>query len=227
MQSLSLATGIIAAIATIAATVGAVVFVQYLTRQHSRKTLQPYAELRGWKEVPAGVKSLMPYGDSAWKRALWGHASVSVAGNWKGAKAELAMTRVYKGRSATVVAVACGQMTLSPLGPVSIMAKGDVSFQYYAEQLKRDDLGRLQTSALGQRFDFLGKATDVIALITPEIEHSLESFAGQINNVSYDGKTVSVTWLGFEQDPARIDAALEVASALCVQAAVRRNNADR
>jgi len=218
MQSLSLATGIIGAIATIAVAVGAVLFVQYLTRQQSSTNFQPYAELRGWKVVPVGVESLMPYGDSAWKRALWGHAGLSVAGDWKGAKAELAMTRVYKGRSATVVAVACGQLTPSRLGPVSIMAKGDVSFQYYVEQLRRDDLGRLQTSALGQRFDFLGKATDVMALITPEIEHSLVSFAGQINNVSYDGKAVSVTWLGFEQDPARIDAALDVASALCVQA---------
>jgi hypothetical protein len=230
MQSLSLTIGIGGVIATIAVTVGALVLVQYLTRQHSRKTLQPYADLRGWREVPEGVKSLMAYGDSSWKRTLWGHAGVSVAGEWNGARAELAMTRVYKGRSATVVAVACSQTTpsgLPPLGPVSIMAKGDVSFQYYTEQLKRDDLGWLQTSALGQRFDFLGRATDVLALITPEIEHSLVSFAGQINNASYDGETASVTWLGFERDPARIDAALEVASALRVQAAVRRNNAYR
>jgi hypothetical protein len=105
------------------------------------------------------------------------------------------------------------------------MAKGDVSFQYYTEQLRRNDLGPLQTSALGQRFDFLGQATDVMALITPEIEHSLLSFAGQINNASYDGQAASVTWLGFERDPARIDSALEIAGALRVQAARGRSNA--
>jgi hypothetical protein len=219
MGSLSLVVGIGGLIATIAVTVGAVVLVQYLVRGHSRNALQPYADLRGWREVPKGVRSLMAAG-----------AGASVAGEWNGARAELAMTRVYKGRTATVVAVACSQTTpsgLPPLGPVSIMAKGDVSFQYYRAQLNRVDLGWLQTSALGQRFDFAGKATDVLALITPGIADSLLSFPGQINNASYDGEAASVTWLGFERDPARIDAALAVATALRVQAAGRRDNADR
>lgn len=219
MDSLDFAVGIGGLIATIAVTVGAVVLVQHLVRRHSRNALQPYADLRGWSEVPKGVKSLMAYGTGA-----------TVAGNWNGARAELAMTRVYKGRTATVVAVACSQTTRSgvpPLGPVSIMAKGDVSFQYYKQQFKRDDLGWLHTSALGQRFDFAGKTTDVLALITPEIAQLLVSFPGQINNASYDGAAASLTWLGFERDPARIDAALEVASALRVQAAVGQNNAQR
>jgi len=99
------------------------------------------------------------------------------------------------------------------------MAKGDVSFQYYKQQLRRDDLGSLQTSALGQKFDFLGNATDVLALMTPDIAQSLVAFPGQINNVGYDGATANVTWLGFERDPARIDAALDIAGALCFQAA--------
>ena len=219
MDSLDLAVGIGGLIATIAFTVGAVVLVQYLVRRHSGNALQPFADLRGWSELPKGAKSLMAYGTGA-----------SVVGNWNGARAELAMTRVYKGRTATVVAVACSHTTrsgLPPLGPVSIMAKGDVSFQYYEQQFKRDDLGWLQTSAISQRFDFGGMATDVLALITPEIAQSLVSFPGQINNASYDGEAASLTWLGFERDPARIDAALEVASALSVQAAVGQTDAHR
>jgi hypothetical protein len=53
MQSLSIVIGIGGMSATIAVAVGAGVFVQYLARQHSRRTLQSYAELRGWKEVAA------------------------------------------------------------------------------------------------------------------------------------------------------------------------------
>jgi hypothetical protein len=217
MDSLDLAIGIGGLIATTAVAVGAVVLVQSLVRAHSGNALQPYADLRGWTAVPKGVRPLVAHG-----------AGAGVAGEWNGARAELAMTRVYKGRTATVAAVACSPTTpasLPPLGPVEVMAKGDVSFQYYRQQFNRVDLGWLQTSALGQRFGFLGKATDVLALITPEIAQSLVSFPGQINNATYDGQTASVTWLGFERDPARIDAALEVAGALSVQAAARRDNA--
>jgi hypothetical protein len=217
VDSLDFAVGIGGLIATIMVAVGVVVLVQYLVRRHSHNALQPYADLRGWSEVPKGGKSLIAHGVGA-----------GVAGEWNGARAELVMTRVYKGRTATVVAVASSQTTpsgLPPLGPVSIMAKGDVSFQYYKAQFKRADLGLLQTSALGQRFGFLGKASDVLALITPEIAQSLVSFAGQINNAGYDGEAASVTWLGFERDPARIDAALEVAGALSLQAAARRDDA--
>ena len=222
MNSLHIAIGIGAGIATIASAIGALFLVQYLDRQHSRNALKPYAQLRDWKEVPLGTKSLMRYASSpTWMRFFWGHAGISVGGTWKGMPAELSITRVYRYQTATAVAVGCTRPR-EGMGPVVVTDRKDLALKYYGSDREPAEPYPTQSAEFVQRFRIWGNAPDVASMFTPDIQRAVLAFPGQINNVSFDGKVAKATWLGLEQDPTVIDLALDLAANLCLEA--RKNS---
>jgi hypothetical protein len=217
MKTLHIALGIVATVGFFASVAGVIFLATYLDRQHSRNALKPYAQLRGWREVPLGTGSLMSNGPPPWwKRLLWGHAGVSVGGTWKAMPAELGMTRASKNQRATVVAIGCIQPRVG-IGQILVMDRNDNAFREYQRVSTSEEPYPAQSAEFIRHFRIWGSAHDVSGMFTPEIEKAILAFPGQINKVSFDGRVVMVTWLDLEKNPAVIDAALDLAASLCLK----------
>jgi hypothetical protein len=209
--------GIVALVGISAATVVALRVVSRLDRERSRRALQPYVQLRGWMEVAPGQASSRPSGRSQWMRTFGGHASVSIAGAWKGLRAELAMTRVYRNRRATAVYLACDG-GVGGRGSVSLLARDDLANRYYPRDDRSAGAEAVWTAEFNRLFRPQGSARDLSTIFVSDIERDLLSFPRRLSSVHFDGSIVTVTWLEFERDPLVIDAALDIAASICLRA---------
>jgi hypothetical protein len=205
MNTFQLVVGIGLLAVLLAVAVGLLPRLAGRERERSRQALLALARLRGWQEVATGGESLLPWRKSSWTR----HASAR--GNWQGLRAELVITRVHKNRDATMVVVDCGR---GDPGRGQVMAT-DPAFEY----AQGAAAGPEQPTELGRRFRLLGQPTDLRAIFSNWIERAILEFPGHIHAVGYDGRLASVTWFGYEKDPAVVDVALDLAVGLCRQSA--------
>jgi hypothetical protein len=148
---------------------------------------------------------LLPWTKSAWTR----HASA--LGTWKGLRAELVITRVYKNRDATMAVVACA--------PGRGVSRPVVATDPADDYAQGAPAGPEQPTELGRRFRLLGLPADLRTVFSPDVERAILDFPGQIRSVACDGKMASVTWIGYEPKSTVVDLAFDLAVRLCQQAA--------
>ena len=72
--------------------------------------------------------------------------------------------------------------------------------------------GPTQRSELGRRFRLSGEDQDLHAIFSPAVEQAILRFPCRIQKVMFDGKAASVSWYGRVEDPAIVDAALDLAA---------------
>jgi len=193
---------------------GGPLFALWLARARSRRLLLPLARSRGWQEVTHDGESLLPNLSSSWKRLL--SMQASAYGTWQGLRAEFTATHVYKNRDATTVTVECAHPDVR-LGPVSATDRNDPRYRDYHQFTGESETIPAQSSALLQRFRLWGEESDLRRIFVPDIERAILEFPGNLYSVSFYGRIASLVWIGYEKDPAIVDAALDLAASICRQ----------
>jgi len=187
---------------------GSLTLVALMMQSHrgsSSQALLPYPSLRGWQNVIRASESIVPWTKP---QGLWTSGS-NVAGIWKGRRAEIASFDLHEAHLRTMAAVACAQVPPG-LGWVTAM---DPKYPYATGK----KAGSTQRSQLGQRFLMSGEDRDLAAIFSADVEKAILGFPSRINQIMFDGNAISVTWYGCEEDPAVVDAALDLAVVIAHQ----------
>jgi hypothetical protein len=119
---------------------------------------------------------------------------------------------VYKNRDATTVVVECAHAIVG-LRAVSATDRNDPLYRLTGGK----ETLRAQPTALDQRFRLSGQEGDLRAIFVPDIERAILGFPGNLYSVSFYGRIASVIWIGYEQNPSIVDAALDLAASICRQ----------
>jgi len=189
-------------------------FAQRLSHRRSQRAILPLAQLRGWPELTRDRESLQPYLASAWNRLL--SSETSAQGTWQGLRAEFGTTQVYLKRNATTAVVECPRLPMG-LGPVSATNRNDPHYRGYQKYIGEAETLRAEPTALDQRFRLSGQERDLRVLFVPDIERAILEFPINLYSVSFYGRIASVVWIGYEKNPAIVDAALDLATSICRQ----------